>query len=65
METSLKKKIPGADKTTLVIEAKLNLASFARLTWPGSLSVCAFRNHKQNLKLFSRSDITTNQFHII
>lgn len=42
-------KIPWADNTSLVIQAKLNLAYFTRqvrLTWPGLLPAYVSRNHK-------------------
>ena len=42
-------KIPWADKTRLVIKAKINLPHFARwvmLTWSGSLLAYASGNHK-------------------
>ena len=45
-------KILWADKTSFVIQTKLNLAYFARLTWPGSFLAYASKNHKQNLNCF-------------
>lgn len=47
-------KIPWTDKTSLVIQTKLNLACFARLIWPGSFLAYASGNHKQNLNCFPR-----------
>ena len=47
-------KISWADQTSLVIQTKLHLAYFARLTWPGSFLVLASGNHKQNVNCFTR-----------
>ena len=41
-------KIPWAYKTNVVIQTKLNLAYFARLTWSGSFAYVS-GNHKQNV----------------
>lgn len=51
-ETSLK--ISWVDKTSLVIQTKLNVAYFARLIWPGSSLAYGSWNHKENLNCFPR-----------
>ena len=53
-------KIPWADKTNLVRQVELNLAYFARITWPGSFLVFDSGNHKQNFNC-----VTTDQSPII
>lgn len=47
-------RISRADKTNLTIQTKLNLAHFARLTWPASFLAYASRNHKQDLHCFTK-----------
>ena len=56
-------KIPWADKTYLVIQTKINLAYFVKLTWPGSFLAYVSGNHKQNLNCFPR--LTADQYPII
>lgn len=47
-------KISRADNTSLVIQAELNLAYFAILTWIGSFLAYDSGNHKEILHCFSR-----------
>ena len=59
-------KILWAEKTSLAIQIKLNLAYFAQLTWPKSLLAYASGNHKQNLHHFPKlSLINTENLNII